>query len=164
MRPRHCTAVLAAALLAPAAVLSACGGSDPTPKAPAASALQPCAKVPDLPSARCGTVEVPLDRANPSAGTTTVAFALVPRRDSAAPSAGTLAFNPGGPGDPTIAHAAETAKMFAPLLDHRDLLLIDPRGTGRSDALQLRDGRPPAPAGRLRLTHPCLRGHRAVRA
>ena len=135
MRPRTCTALLAATLLAPATVLSACGGSEPAPNVPAASALQPCAKVPDLPSARCGTVEVPLDRANPSAGTTTVAFALVPRRDTAAPSAGTLAFNPGGPGDPTIANAAQTAKMFAPLLDHRDLLLIDPRGTGRSDAL-----------------------------
>jgi pimeloyl-ACP methyl ester carboxylesterase len=140
MRPRHCTALLAAALLAPAAVLAACGGSDPAPKAPGATALQRCAKVPDLPAARCGTVEVPLDRANPSAGTTTVAFALVPRRDTAAPSAGTLAFNPGGPGDPTIANAAETAKMFAPLLDHRDLLLIDPRGTGRSDALHCATG------------------------
>ena len=136
MRPRHCTAILAAALLAPAAVLSACGGSDTAPaKAAPAGALQPCANVPNLPSARCGSVEVPLDRANPAAGTTTVAYALVARRDAAAPSAGTLAFNPGGPGDPTIAKAAETAKMFAPLLDHRDLLLVDPRGTGRSDPL-----------------------------
>jgi pimeloyl-ACP methyl ester carboxylesterase len=137
MRLPHCTAVLAAALLAPAALLSACGGSDdgPPAKPAAAAALKPCANVPNLPSARCGSVEVPLDRANPAAGTTTVAYALVPRRDASAPSAGTLAFNPGGPGDPTIANAAQTAKMFAPLLDHRDLLLVDPRGTGRSEAL-----------------------------
>jgi pimeloyl-ACP methyl ester carboxylesterase len=140
MRLPRCTAVLAAALLAPAALLSACGGSDdgPPAKPAAAAALKPCANVPNLPSARCGSVEVPLDRANPAAGTTTVAYALVPRRAASAPSAGTLAFNPGGPGDPTIANAAQTAKMFAPLLDKRDLLLIDPRGTGRSDALHCR--------------------------
>jgi pimeloyl-ACP methyl ester carboxylesterase len=136
MRPRHCTAVLAAVLVPAAAALSACGGSqDPGPRPAATAALKPCKNVPGLPSARCSSVEVPLDRANPAAGTTTVAFAVVPRRDSAAPSAGTLAFNPGGPGDPTIANGAQTAKMFAPLLDKRDLLLIDPRGTGRSDAL-----------------------------
>ena len=124
-------------MLAPAAaLLSACGGSDGSATQPAATAaLARCAGVPDLPTARCGSVEVPLDRANPAAGTTKVAFALVPRRNASAPSAGTLAFNPGGPGDPTIANAAETAKMFAPLLDKRDLLLVDPRGTGRSDAL-----------------------------
>jgi pimeloyl-ACP methyl ester carboxylesterase len=67
-----------------------------------------------------------------------VAFALVPRREATKPSAGTLAFNPGSPGEPTIDHAADTAKMLAPLLDHRDLLLVDPRGTGRSSALHCR--------------------------
>ena len=137
MRLRHCSAVAATALLACAgAALSACGASHDPPRRPAATAaLVPCKSLAGLPSARCGSVEVPLDRANPTAGSTTVAFALVPRRNASAPSAGTLAFNPGGPGDPTIANGAETAKMFAPLLDKRDLLLVDPRGTGRSDAL-----------------------------
>jgi pimeloyl-ACP methyl ester carboxylesterase len=145
MRSRHHTVILAAALLAPAgALLSACGGSDGSATRPAASAvLARCAGVPGLPTARCGSVEVPLDRANPAAGTTKVAFALVPRRNASAPSAGTLAFNPGGPGDPTIANAAQTAKMFAPLLDRRDLLLVDPRGTGRSDALHCRAAEQP---------------------
>jgi pimeloyl-ACP methyl ester carboxylesterase len=137
MSPRHCSLVVAAALIAPAAaLLSACGGSDGPVSRPAATAtLKPCANVEGLRTARCGSIEVPLDRANPAAGTTTVAFVLVPRRAASAPSAGTLAFNPGGPGDPAIANAAETAKLFAPLLDKRDLLLVDPRGTGRSDAL-----------------------------
>jgi pimeloyl-ACP methyl ester carboxylesterase len=140
MRSRHCTALLAAALVAPAALLSACGDSeDVAAQSPGAmGALQRCANVPNLPSARCGSIEVSLDRADPAAGTTTVAFAFVPRRDAAAPSAGTVAFNPGGPGDPTIDHAADTAKMLSPLLDHRDLLLVDPRGTGRSSALHCR--------------------------
>jgi pimeloyl-ACP methyl ester carboxylesterase len=127
MRSRHHTVILAGPATQPAAT----------------AALARCAGVPDLPTARCGSVEVPLDRANPAAGTTKVAFALVPRRNASAPSAGTLAFNPGGPGDATIANAAETAKMFGPLLDERDLLLVDPRGTGRSDALHCRAAEQP---------------------
>jgi pimeloyl-ACP methyl ester carboxylesterase len=126
--------LLVAALLAPA--VSACGASDaPIARSGQAAALAPCSDLPGLPTARCGSVEVPLDRADPGAGTTTVAFALVPRRDAASPSAGTLVFNPGGPGEAAIANAAGTAEMFAPLLDRRDLLLVDPRGTGRSDPL-----------------------------
>jgi pimeloyl-ACP methyl ester carboxylesterase len=94
--------------------------------------------VPGVPSASCGSVEVPLDRGDPAAGTTTVAFALVPRRNRAAPAAGTVLFNPGGPGDAPIAHAGDIAKQFAPLLDTRDLLLVDPRGAGRSAPLGCR--------------------------
>ena len=131
--------LLGAALFAPAAILaSACGGSDraAAPTSDGIASLAACSDLPDAPSARCGTVEVPLDRSHPGAGTTKVAFAVVPRRDRSVPSTGTLVFNPGGPGVPTIGGAAETAKMFAPLLDHRDLLLVDPRGTGRSAALE----------------------------
>jgi pimeloyl-ACP methyl ester carboxylesterase len=47
---------------------------------------------------------VPLDRAHPAKGTTTVAYALVPRRDQSAPSAGTVLYNPGG--TPPARHAA----------------------------------------------------------
>jgi pimeloyl-ACP methyl ester carboxylesterase len=136
---------LRARLLAPAVITAAllaggCGANGSKPSAAVAkpdvaTTLARCSKLPGLPSARCATLEVPLDRAKPSAGKTTVAFALVPRRHASAPSAGTLVFNPGGPGEPTMDHAADTAKMFAPLLDRRDLLLIDPRGTGRSAAL-----------------------------
>jgi pimeloyl-ACP methyl ester carboxylesterase len=139
MRHRPAIRLLAAALIAPTAVLiAACGASDRPPGAAATGPLARCADVPGVPSAFCGTVEVPLDRADPAAGTTTVAFALVPRRNSAESSGGTLVFNPGGPGSPTIAASADIAKMFAPLLDRRDLLLIDPRGTGRSAALHCR--------------------------
>jgi pimeloyl-ACP methyl ester carboxylesterase len=104
----------------------------------AAAPLTKCTEVKGVPSALCGSVDVPLDRANPAAGTTTVAFALVPRRNAAAPSAGTILFNPGGPGAATIVDAARIAEGFAPLLDRRDLLLVDPRGTGRSSPLVCR--------------------------
>ena len=75
----------AAALLLPAAVL------DGT----VAAASTPCAGLPQLPSASCGSVDVPLDRADPAAGTTTVAYALVPRRDGSGALRGHAALQPG---------------------------------------------------------------------
>ena len=77
------------------------------------------------------TVSVPVDRADPGLGTTSVAFALVPRRDAARPSLGTIV-GPGGPGSFLIDRASQVVDPFAPLMNRRDLLLVDPRGTGRS--------------------------------
>jgi pimeloyl-ACP methyl ester carboxylesterase len=96
----------------------------------AAHADAPC---PD--GARCGSVTVPLDRANPSAGTIDIGYAVVPRTDMARPAAGTIVPNPGGPGQTAIANAGLYLQALAPLRRDHDLLLIDPRGTGRSGAL-----------------------------
>jgi pimeloyl-ACP methyl ester carboxylesterase len=98
-------------------------------------ALAPCADVPVELKAQCGSITVPLDRGDPSVGTTEVRFALVPHRDSSVASEGTIVYNPGGPGEAAIAEAAEVAEQFAAVLDRRDLLLVDPRGTGRSGAI-----------------------------
>ncbi|GLZ00481.1 alpha/beta hydrolase [Actinoplanes sp. NBRC 103695] len=95
---------------------------------------RPCTDLEAVPGALCGSITVPLDRADPRAGTTTVAFALLPRRDRSRPSLGTIVPNPGGPGTSTIDLAGDDfAGALAPILDRRDLLLIDPRGVGRSD-------------------------------
>ena len=61
-------------------------------------------------SAQCGSVTVPLDPANPALGATTVAFAVLPRRDQSRPSLGTLL----GPasGGPTIEFAPQLAATF----------------------------------------------------
>src|SRR3954449_7133521 len=96
----------------------------------AAQADTPC---PD--GVRCGAVTVPLDRSDPAAGTLDVAYALVPRTDTSRPALGTIVPNPGGPGQSTIASAGRYVGALAPLRERRDLLLIDPRGTGRSGAL-----------------------------
>src|SRR3954464_4061819 len=95
------------------------------------SELSPCKGVPKALGARCGSVSVPLDRANPGLGSTQVAFALVPRRDTARPSLGTIV-GPGGAGTFLIDRAATALEGYGALLDRRDFLLIDPRGTGRS--------------------------------
>lgn len=57
------------------------------------------------------------------------------RHTAAGPAKGTVAVNPGGPGEVAI----DRAPLFAPalhgLLADHDLLLVDPRGTGRSERL-----------------------------
>ena len=119
--PRPLTAALAAgAVLAAAAAAPAGAGAATPPACPA--------------GARCGTVTVPLDRATPALGTTTVGYALIPRRDQSRPAAGTIVPNPGGPGAATEP-AKAMEKLFRPLRDDHDLLLIDPRGVGRSGRL-----------------------------
>ena len=88
-----------------------------------------------LPGASCGSVTVPLDRQNPSAGTIDIGYELVPHTDTARPALGTIVPNPGGPGQSTIASAGIYLKAMAPLRRRRDLLFIDARGTGQSGAL-----------------------------
>ena len=102
----------------------------------ARASLTPCVDLPALPTAECGTITVDLDRAHPAAGTTTVAFAVIPHTDRSQPSLGAIVPNPGGPGVSTIDYAGpEYAAALAPLLARRDLILMDPRGVGRSEAL-----------------------------
>ena len=99
-------------------------------------ALSACTGVPSALKARCGSVSVPLDRANPGLGSTRVAFALVPRRDTARPSLGTIVT--GIAGSFLIDRAAAVLDGYGLLRDRRDFLLIDPRGTGRSDPIACR--------------------------
>ena len=109
------------------------GGSATAADGPVVGA---CVGLPQLARASCGTIRVPLDRANPSLGTTDVAFALLQRRDTSQPSLGTIVPNPGGPGVAVIGSSeAPYVTSLAPLLDRRDLLLVDPRGTGRSGVI-----------------------------
>jgi pimeloyl-ACP methyl ester carboxylesterase len=93
--------------------------------------LAPCADVPAELNAGCGSVTVPLDRANPGLGTTQIAFAVLARRDVSRPSLGMLI----GPhsGGPLIDAAPQLVGTFGALLDRRELLIADSRGGGRSD-------------------------------
>ena len=99
-------------------------------------ALAECPELPSLPTARCGQITVPRDRTNPGKGTIDIGFALVPHTDTSQPGLGTIVPNPGGPGSSTIDLAGGYfAEAVEPLLDRRDLLLIDTRGVGRSTPL-----------------------------
>src|SRR3954452_20321851 len=81
----------------------------------------------------CGSIDVPLDRANPGAGTTPTFFSVIPHRGSG-PALCTILGAAGGPG---VSSTAEPLFpfLFGSLLDRRDLLTIDLRGTGRSGAI-----------------------------
>jgi pimeloyl-ACP methyl ester carboxylesterase len=86
---------------------------------------------------RCGTMQVPLDRAHPDHGKVKLFFEYFHHRRKG-PSREAILVSEGGPGysvtqtsfEDTFYHAA-----FYPLLKTRDLILLDQRGVGRSDAI-----------------------------
>ena len=107
--------------------------------APAAVKLHRC----DLGAARplrCGHIETPMRRGDPSLGTTKVAFAVRPRGDRSRPSLGTILATDGGPGYGSTAapFVRSVNAALAPLLRRREIVYVDARGTGRSDALNCR--------------------------
>src|SRR4051794_19668508 len=136
-----CVAAALALALPGAAAASPAGTSRP--------ALTPCAGPLGGLRGRCGSVEVPLDRADSAAGRMRIVFALLPRRDTSRPSLGTVVLSSG----PIIAAGVPYAQGLAPLRSRRDLLFIDQRGTGLSGALNCRgfDGVVPAFGPRQRL-------------
>jgi pimeloyl-ACP methyl ester carboxylesterase len=100
----------------------------------ASPTLVKCPGVPEVPSARCGSIGVPLDRANPSLGMTKVAFALVPRRGASRPALETIVVA----GPDVIRAVAPYTQGLAPLRDRRELLFVDYRGAAQSGALTCR--------------------------
>jgi pimeloyl-ACP methyl ester carboxylesterase len=100
-------------------------------------ALQDCTLPALAEAARCGELRVPENPDRPAGRRITIAFAVLPA------TGGSALYDPivplhGGPGEDVIDDAAEIARRFAALRATRDLLLIDQRGTGRSNALPCR--------------------------
>lgn len=130
-----------AAIAACALLLSACSGGTEVVAPPSPSAApavpddlrtfyeQP-ARWHNCGDADCTTIEVPLDYANPGAGATTLNMTRVRKGDG---ELGSLLVNPGGPGNSAFDYAkAATAVVNAQVLDHYDLIGVDPRGVGHS--------------------------------
>jgi pimeloyl-ACP methyl ester carboxylesterase len=93
-------------------------------------AAQPCpSPVSAIRGATCGRLQVPLDHLGRVAGVQTLTFARIPARGT---SSGTIAFIPGGPGQPALGLADGVVDALRPVLGNHDLLLVDPRGTGLS--------------------------------
>jgi pimeloyl-ACP methyl ester carboxylesterase len=86
---------------------------------------------------RCGKLRVPLLRGDPSLGSTRITIAVRPRSDRRQPSLGTILATDGGPGYASTAapYVRSLSAVLAPLLRRRELVFVDARGTGRSDAL-----------------------------
>jgi pimeloyl-ACP methyl ester carboxylesterase len=79
---------------------------------------------------RCGIVRVPRDHTRPEVGTFALAIVVIAsEQQPALPEP--VVYISGGPGEPlTVYAAAQARKAYAP---RRDLILVDQRGTGRSE-------------------------------
>jgi pimeloyl-ACP methyl ester carboxylesterase len=81
----------------------------------------------------CAHVDVPLDRSGAVPGTVSLAVSRVPAASNPGHTA-TLALA-GGPGQAALALTQDFARVLAPAIANRDLLVYDQRGTGLSGAL-----------------------------
>jgi pimeloyl-ACP methyl ester carboxylesterase len=77
----------------------------------------------------------PLDPSGAMPGTISIGFTWLPHTNASAAASGTIVAAEGGPGYPSGGSRDGYRTLFAPLLDTRDLLLMDDRGTGRSGAI-----------------------------
>lgn len=84
--------------------------------------------------ARCGRFVVPENRSQPEGRSISLRVAVVPARDAGSRSDPVVHIT-GGPGGSTIADAAWMASLFAAANAHRDIVLVDQRGTGGSNRL-----------------------------
>ena len=99
------------------------------------SSLQSCS-VPGVErSARCGAVEVLENPDRPGSRKLEIHFAVIPAAKGHAYSDPIVPLL-GGPGESAIDAAKWAVDRLEPMLNDRDLLLVDERGTGRSAALQ----------------------------
>jgi pimeloyl-ACP methyl ester carboxylesterase len=85
-------------------------------------------------AARCGTLSVPENPDKPGGRRLSISVVVIPATHAPALPDPIVVLQ-GGPGEDTIGSAGFYAERFAPLLDDRDLLLVDQRGTGKSGAL-----------------------------
>jgi pimeloyl-ACP methyl ester carboxylesterase len=96
--------------------------------------LTPCRFADVARAARCGTFSVPENPDKRGGRRLSISVAVIPATHVPR-LADPIVVLQGGPGEDSISSAGFYAERFAPLLDDRDLLLIDQRGTGKSGAL-----------------------------
>ena len=102
--------------------------------------ITPCIEDPDW---LCGSVRVPIDRAAHDGRTFDIGFRVLPHRDPMSTAHDALIASSGGPGISSTGDRGFFQFLLDPLLDDRDLLLVDHRGTGTSapiDCPELQNG------------------------
>ena len=105
---------------------------------------------------RCGIIEVPENPDRPGSRKLEIHFAVIPAANGRArpdPIVPLL----GGPGESAIEAAEYFVERLAPMLNDRDLLLVDQRGTGQSNALRCHFFSPDDPAASLQNLFPTER-------
>jgi pimeloyl-ACP methyl ester carboxylesterase len=103
----------------------------------------PCTLAPEIGTAsveaQCSTLKVPENRAAPKGRQVELGIAWVPAKDEGAPDP--LFFIAGGPGQSALESFPGIAPAFAELRKKRDVILVDQRGTGRSNKLICKDAK-----------------------
>jgi pimeloyl-ACP methyl ester carboxylesterase len=89
---------------------------------------------PEATANQCGYVSVPLDRNFPNGTQLQIYFEVYPHSNPG-PAVSAIFVNLGGPGFGTTLNRDYFQFLFAPNLDVHDLVLVDDRGTGQSNAL-----------------------------
>ncbi len=156
MRSHGVSRAIVSAIVVLAALLTACSskpspyGSSPTPGSPAprllaGTPMTACTVAGEVPvkaavAGVCGTLVVPEDRANPAGRNIGLRVAVVPAL-AAAPASDPLFAIAGGPGDASTSFFAWLPGLYTGVHATRDIVLVDQRGTGGSNALRL----PPLP-------------------
>lgn len=130
-------------------VVLAADRSSPPTKPAVAIELVSC-KLPDVARAtRCGVLQVPENPDRPAGRQLSIAVAVIPALEKRTHNDPIVVLM-GGPGEDAIGAASSYAQQFEPLLHDRDLLLVDQRGTGQSNALRCDLSAAGDPAARLR--------------
>ncbi len=83
----------------------------------------------------CGSIERPLDPSGIVPGNVEIGFEFYPHLDSAQASLETIVAAEGGPGFASTASRSGYLALFDSLRERRDILLMDNRGTGTSQAV-----------------------------
>ena len=99
------------------------------------TAVKPC---PGNSGVLCGNIKVPLYWSAPHRGSLTVHFKEYLHTDSSLPALEPIVAMEGGPGYPSTGSAASYLFMIGSLRQRHDLILMDQRGTGGSDAIKCR--------------------------
>lgn len=97
--------------------------------------LQPCSVPGVQRSARCGAIEVLENPDRPGSRKLKIHFAVIPAANGH-PHPDPIVPLAGGPGESAIDLAEWAVSRLEPMLNDRDLLLVDQRGTGQSGALR----------------------------
>jgi pimeloyl-ACP methyl ester carboxylesterase len=134
-----------------ASVTMSCTGSSPVVTPSVVTPTQPPpspSQVPSLPDGafrvhpcagdpadRCGSIDAPRRWSHPDGSTIRVRFRVIERGDPDAVAQEPIVAMEGGPGYGSIGSAASYRMLFGPLLRTRDLILMDQRGTGGSEAI-----------------------------
>lgn len=85
--------------------------------------------------AKCGRLVRPFDPTGRVPGTIGIGFLFYPHTRATLPAVGTIVATEGGPGYATSASRAGYLALYAPLRGDHDMLMVDNRGTGFSQAI-----------------------------